>query len=125
MNEPYIEPEVDFDAIADALEEEEKQRTLQQNKALHLWFEQIADVLNEAGFEQKITIGTADVPWNKESVKWMFKKIETAQFGKDHTSDLTTDELTKVSETLNRVLAEKGIHVPFPNQQELLIDKRV
>jgi hypothetical protein len=98
-------------------------RTLPQNNSIHLWFEHIAQELNNAGYEQKLTIGTVDVPWSKESVKWMFKKIARAQFDKGHTSELTTKELTEVSETLNRVLAEKGIHITFPSAETLMQDR--
>lgn len=107
--------EVDIEAVDKAL----KQRTIQQNKAMHLWFEHIADELNSVGFEQKITIGTVDVPWNKDTVKMLMKKIAMAQFNKPHTSELTVSELPQVAETLNRVLAEKGFHIPFPSIESL------
>lgn len=97
------------------------QRTDAQNRALHLWFQHIADMLNDSGFEQKITIGpTVDVPWTKETVKILYKKIAKAQYDKIHTAELTTGELTNVAETMNRYLADQGIHVPFPSEQELL-----
>jgi len=97
-----------------------KQRSSQQNKALHMWFEQLADELNGTGFEQKITIGTIDCPWNKDSVKMMYKKIALAQFNKMHTSELTTNELQKVNETLNRAVSEAGISTPFPSIQFII-----
>ena len=101
----------------------EEQRTIQQNKSLHLLFRQLAESLNDAGYEQKITIGTVDTPWNEWSVKALFKKIAKAQFGKYHTSELTTKELQAVYETLNRALAESGIHVPFPSLQEVVFSQ--
>ena len=53
-------------------------RTKKQNDSLHLFCEQIAEAFNSAGYEQKITFGTIDCPWTKESVKAIFKKISNA-----------------------------------------------
>jgi hypothetical protein len=98
---------------------EENQRTPKQNDSAHLWFRQIADVLNDAGYEQMITIGTADTPWTEWSIKVLFVKIAKAMYGKAHTSELTTRQLSEASEVLNRVLGEKGIYVPFPSLEEV------
>ena len=99
------------------------QRSNKQNNSLHLLFRQMAEQLNDSGYEQKITIGTVDTPWNEWSVKVMFSKIASAQFGKPHTSDLTTKELQEVYETLNRVIAEQGLHIPFPSLEEVLFQQ--
>ena len=101
----------------------ESQRTIQQNKSLHLLFRQLAESLNDAGYEQKITIGTVETPWSEWSVKTLFKKIAKAQFGKCHTSELTTKELQAVYETLNRALVESGVHVPFPSMEEVVFSQ--
>lgn len=87
-----------------------------QNRAMHKWFTQIADTLNDAGYEQQINFGTMDVPWSMEAVKINFKMIAYKQFGKMHTSELTTKELKDVQETIIRELANKGIELPpFPS----------
>ena len=88
--------------------ESEKQRTLRQNKAAHKWFRDIADVLNDAGYEQKITIGTADTPWTEWAVKAMFKKIAKAMYGTPHSSELDKMQFSKVAETMNRLFGEQG-----------------
>jgi len=94
-------------------------RTDKQNRAVHLWFRQIGEVLNDAGFEQKITIG-GDIPWTEWSIKVLFVKIAKAMYGKAHTADLSTLELTKVAEVLNRLMGEEGVHVEFPSQDEVI-----
>ena len=94
-------------------------RTDKQNNSIHLWFRQIGEVLNDAGFEQKITIG-GDIPWTEWSIKVLFVKIAKAMYGKKHTADLTTLELTKVSEVLNRLLGDQGIHIPFPSVESVM-----
>jgi len=55
----------------------------------------------------------------------LFVKISKAMYGKSHTSDLTTLELTKVSEVLNRLLGEQGIFVEFPNQEDVMREQGV
>jgi hypothetical protein len=102
------------------MEKEFPKRSPAQNRAVHKWFELIGEEWNGAGYEQKLTFGTIDTPWTKESVKIMFKKIAFAMYDKKHTSDLTTKELTEVSEVLNRGLAEQGLHIPFPSLSELM-----
>lgn len=94
-------------------------RSTTQNRAMHLWFEHIADQLNDAGYEQKLTIGTVDVPWSKETVKILFKKIAHAQINKWKTSEMTREEFSKVQETTNRMLSELGIYAPFPSIEAL------
>ena len=101
------------------MEQEPKQRTGKQNNSGHLWYRQIAIVLNDAGYEQKITFGTSDAPWTEGSVKILFSKISNAMYQKPHTSDLTTKEFTKVAEVLNRLLGEQGISVEFPSAEEI------
>ena len=43
-----------------------KQRTLQQNKALHKYFEILADTLNEAGLDARVVLKPEiEIPWTK------------------------------------------------------------
>jgi stalled ribosome rescue protein Dom34 len=104
---------------------ETKKRTEPQNRSLHLWFTQLAEQLNECGYEKQITIGSVAVPWTLETVKALYKKIALHMYEKEHTSDLTTVELQAVNEVLNRALAEEGItHIPFPSAEEMMLKSR-
>ena len=97
-------------------------RTKKQNDSAHLWFEQIADCWNDSGYEMKITFSSKlDCPWTKDSVKIVFKKIAKAMYNKNSTTELTTQELSKVGQVLERYLSEQGISVPFPNYEQVLI----
>ena len=99
-------------------------RTLKSNSALHLWFSQIANLLTDAGYEQQITIGTADVPWSEKTVKSAFKSIGRVQFEKAKTSEMTTKELSEVAETFIRFYASRGLVLPaFPSMEALLQDQ--
>lgn len=99
-------------------QENTKQRTILQNKSIHLWFTQVAEALNESGYDFRKTIKpNIDVPWSPQMVKdYMWRPILLTMFKKQSTADMKTDEVTKVWEVLNRHLGEKlGIHVPFPS----------
>ena len=96
---------------------EEKQRTLQQNKALHLLFEMLAEELNEKGLDMRKTLKPS-----KDMVKeYIWRPIQKAQLGKKSTTERTTKDIDKVFETINRFLGEKHkVHVPFPSIEEVM-----
>ncbi|MEK7524002.1 MAG: hypothetical protein AAB588_03135 [Patescibacteria group bacterium] len=99
----------------------ETQRTTLQNRALHLYFTLLADAMNEAGIELKEALPEIDIPLDGELVKnAIWRPVQRAQLNKISTTKLTTKEIDKVYDTLNRYLGEKyGLHVPFPNIDEL------
>lgn len=103
----------------------ENQRTPRQNNALHLYFEMLAEALNEAGLDMKKML-KADIPWNAYNVKnELWRPIQEAQIGKKSTANLSTKDIDKVYETLNRLLGEKkGVHVPFPSIETMYYDQR-
>jgi aromatic ring hydroxylase len=101
------------------MEKEFPQRSSAQNRAGHKWFRELSEALNEVGFEQKITFGTVDCPWTEQAVKAMYNKIANAMYSKC-SSELNTKEFSDVSEVLNRIVAEKGLHIPFPSLEEII-----
>jgi hypothetical protein len=106
-----------------ANEKEAKQRTLQQNRALHLLFGMIAQTLNENGLDMRRTLkDTIDIPWNAETVKeYMWRPIQKAQLNKESTTELTTKDIDAVFDTLTRYLGEKhGVYTPFPSVDEII-----
>ena len=101
----------------------EQQRTLQQNKALHVYFEAIAETLNNAGLDMKVVLKPeVDIPWTKETVKdFLWRSVQKAQLGKRSTTELTTKDIDKIYDTLTRHLGEKfGIFVEFPSVESLI-----
>jgi hypothetical protein len=101
---------------------ETKQRTIAQNRALHLWFTQLAEALNEAGLDMRATLKPEiSINWTGEGIKeYLWRPVQKLQVKKQSTTELTTDEIDKIWETLNRFLGEKfGVHVPFPSIEEL------
>ncbi len=101
------------------IDKEHKQRTIQQNKALHLFCGQYAEALNDAGLDMKRTLKPEiDIPWTPENVKnHLFKPILEALTGKSSTADMDTVDPSKVCDIINRFMAEKyGISVEWPNR---------
>lgn len=107
---------------------EDKKRTLRQNRALHKYFSLLAEELNAAGYDFRKTLRQdIDVPWSGEMVKeYLWRPVQLAQLKKESTTDMTTKDIDKVFDTLNRHLGTRfGIHVPFPceelDQQNIII----
>jgi len=100
-----------------------KKRTIQQNKALHVFFTLVAEGLNDAGLDmKKVLKPSVDIPWSKETVKdYLWKPIQKIQLKKEHTSELTTKEIDLIYDTLTRHLGEKfGFYEPFPSIEEII-----
>jgi hypothetical protein len=100
-----------------------KQRTDQQRKAIEVFCRELADVLNDAGLDQRAVMAKMEagfeVPWRQETVKEnLWRPVQVAAIGKESTTKLTIEEVSKVYDPLNRWLAEKfGLSVPFPARE--------
>jgi len=97
-----------------------KQRTIQQNKSLHLWCTMLADAFNDAGLDvQKTLRHDVEIPWNAALVKELiYRPVMEAMTGKESTTELDRIEPSQVFEVLNRHLGEKfKIHVPWPSEE--------
>ena len=98
------------------------QRTIKQNKALHVYFELLAETLNSCGLDMRVVLKPEiDIPWAKESVKeYLWRPIQKAQLQKRSTTELNRKDINIIYETLNRFLGEKlGVHMPFPSLENL------
>ena len=109
-------------------EKERKLRTLAQNKAMHLYFTMLADAFSDSGQDmRKVLKPSVEIKWTPEAVKeYLWKPVQEAMFQKKSTTELSTDEITKVYEVLNRHSAEKfGIGIQFPSIESLMFDKLI
>lgn len=96
----------------------ENQRTPQQNKALHVYFQLLADEFNMAGLDMREVLKPGvEIPWSMETVKdYIWRPIQEIQLRKSSTTDLYKKEIDLVYETINRHIGEKfGVHVAFPS----------
>lgn len=100
----------------------EKKRTNSQNRSIHLFCEWVAFELNNAGLTRKLKlpdIGVVDVLWSKETIKdGIWKPIQKVLLNKESSTELSCAEVTQVYEHFNLWLSEKGISVPFPNEED-------
>lgn len=102
---------------------QQDKRTIQQNKALHLYFTHLSQELNDAGLDMRKTLKPEiQIPWTPSNIKeYIWRPVQIAQLQKQSTTELTSDEVTKIWETLNRHFGEKfGLYVPFPSLEELI-----
>lgn len=91
-------------------------------------FTHIAEQLNDAGLDQrKVLAPGIEIPWEARSVKeQLWRRTQQYQVGKDSTTELTTKEIDKVFETLNRFLSEsKGISIEMPSIETLINNQRI
>jgi len=121
----------DFMRFAKALYEKEKyvmwrwntgkQRSELQNNALHLYCEQLAEALNDGGYDFMQVMNTdAELPWSKPSVKeFLWRPVQIAITGKSSTTRPTREEYPQIYEALNRHIATKwGVGVPWPVKEK-------
>lgn len=100
---------------------EPKQRTSQQNRALHKYFSQVAETLNAAGLDIRTVLKPeVEIPWSGDSVKnFLWRPIQQIYLQKESTTRLTTGEIDKVYDVMNMHLAKHGVHVPFPSIESI------
>lgn len=105
-----------------------KKRTPAQNRAIHVLFNNLADQLNEAGLDMVAVMKHGvEIPWTGDLVKEnLWKPLQQAMLQKKSTTQLTTKDIDKVFETLNRHLAEKlNIAIEFPSIETIINNQRV
>lgn len=99
-----------------------KQRTLTQNRALHLFCRWLAETLNAAGFDMRRTLKhDAEIPWTETAVKdHLWRPIQVALTSKQSTTEITTVEPTEIYKVLARHLGERlGVECPpWPKRDE-------
>lgn len=103
---------------------DEKQRTKQQNRALHKFFTLLAEEFNQRGYDmRKVLSQNIDIPATPTLIKTcVWKPVQDSMYDKDSTTQLTTAEISKVYEVLNRHLGEQfQIHIPWPSTDELML----
>lgn len=94
---------------------EAKQRTNQQNRALHLWLTQVSKTLNDAGLDMKATLKEdVEIPWTMEMAKeYLWRPIMKITTGEGSTTDMNTIDPTVITETITRHMGQKhGVVLP-------------
>ena len=97
-------------------------RTTKQRSAMEVYFRQLAEALNDAGYHMAKTLKEgAEIDWTQESVKKeIWGKVMEPLTGKTHTSDLERNEVSEVYENVNRFIATRtGVMVAFPSREQM------
>ena len=97
---------------------EEKRRTLKQNKALHKYCAEAAEECSRVGLFVQALVRNIEVDVSPELIKEMWRGIARVKFGKKSTADLTTKEFVQVGEEVGRHLAQFGIELSFPSEED-------
>jgi len=98
------------------MENKEKRRSRQQEKAYHTGFQQIADILVENGVTLNRLISNLEIRPTKESVKDVFRHIAAQKYGIGSTSLLASNQVDAVWEDLVKAVSEAtGVFIPFPS----------
>jgi len=97
-------------------------RTQRQNRAMHKLFRELSQQMNEQGLTLqqvlRTDVETMMTPKLVKEVIW--RPVQKAMYGKESTTQLTTDEVDKVFDVINKHLGKHGIHVPFPSIETLM-----
>ena len=94
----------------------------QQNKALHLFFHQVAGCLNDTGYTFKIEISEGIIfesVFNKRIVKeQIWKKIQYIKFGIESTQNLHTWQIDEILDSFILFFADqkKQYYIKFPSK---------
>lgn len=98
-----------------------EQRTLQQNKALHKFFQMLSDDLTAAGLDMKKTLKEdVEIPWTPEMVKeYLWRPVQEVMVDKESTTELDRKQVDEIYEVLIRHMGSKfGITTEFPHIPE-------
>jgi len=95
-----------------------KQRTKDQNSALHLWFTMVAEALNNAGLTVQETLKhTMDIEWNGYRIKELvWRQAQKKYLNKHSTTQLDKySDIDEIYDLINRWLSKMGVeNIPFP-----------
>ena len=119
-NQDLYDIEVEYKFV---LRGSESTRSQRQNNALHLYCENLAIALNDAGYDQRAVLEKmkegVEVPWSKSTVKEnLWKPIQAHMFRQDSTTRLKRPEVDQVYQVLSRWIAQNfGVTTNFPEEQ--------
>lgn len=102
-------------------------RTEAQNNSLHLWLEQVAMALNDAGYDMTMVVKAFKdgykLPCTKENLKEvLWRPTQKGMYLKQSTTQLDKErEITQIHKVISKFLGEKfGLeYIPFPSMDSL------
>lgn len=97
-----------------------QKRSNQQNKALHKYCTELATELNNCGIGIDVFMKNIEADHTMESVKSLWRAFAKAKYNKESTTQLTTSEINAIYDEVNRHVAQFGIHMAFPSQEQTI-----
>ena len=97
-------------------------RTLNQNDALHLWFEMLERECVANGITMDmIILKPQEIPVTKHLLKDLFRFIGLKMYKRESTSKLLKDEFSEVQRVFEKTIGERvQIYIPFPSLESLM-----
>ena len=100
-----------------------KKRSSQENRALHVFFQNIAYELNRLGLEftfRGIKGMEIETTYTPDIVKqFLWKPLQDALLKKSSTTELTHNDIVMIFEILGKHFAERGVEISFPSIESL------
>lgn len=96
----------------------ERKRTGKMNRSLHKWCAELSVELQNSGVPMEVFVHNIEADYTMEAVKEVFRAFGRVKFQKDHTSELTTVEMQDVYKEMSRHVAQFGIHMAWPSEEE-------
>lgn len=95
----------------------DKQRTLNQNSAMHKWFEMIEEHCQERGLTRDVLFkNPAELPITKHMLKDFFRMVGNMMFHRKSTAELEKGEIDPVIKVCEREFAKRlDSTIPFPS----------
>ena len=95
---------------------QQKTRSIAQNRAIHKYCTELADLLNEHGVSKSVFYEDIQADYTMENIKELWRSFAKAKYNKNSTTELSTNEVNKIYEEINRHISQFGIELPFPCQ---------
>lgn len=95
-----------------------KKRTLTQNAALHLYWTQIANELNNQGQTREFC--SFEIPYNMEYLKSLWKGLQFQLYEIESTTQINTYQINELIDVFSLHFGQLGIYIEFPNWQTFL-----
>ncbi len=114
------------DGVWEATKKRMDNRTVQQNRAIHLYCKQVAEALNENDLPV-VAVLKPEINFSMLTVKeQLYKPILAALRGKESTTQINTNEMNDVYDVMNKALSEKhGLHIAFPSVESMLMEQKL
>ena len=101
-----------------------KNRTIKQNRALHLLFKHIAIELNRLGLTFNYTGLKGlemEMPYTESLVKeTIWRPIQITMFEIESTIDLITSQINSILDVLTKFFGDRGVQINFPSKIDLI-----